>query len=173
MGQCFTSGLGPYVYTLYINSLALLSVHSSIRVWTKGHKNSTSLMIVRTIIYEDFFFYFLFQGPLVHSVRFVRLTRECWTSIVSWDALKWPKWRAFPKTSSLWDAAYEEPSSNNNRQRGRWQFNMAQTCLLPSWEQLPWWFYTTSPSGLAPGNLFLGFVYRSTADAHTGSLRCP
>lgn len=124
MGKCITSWLGPYVYTLYINSLALFSIHSPIRVWTKGHKNSTSLLIVRKIIYKDFFagsvvihFVFLLQGPLVHSVRFVRLTRECWTSIVSWDALKWPKWRAFPKTSSLWDAAYEEPSSNNNRQR--------------------------------------------------------
>lgn len=53
------------------------------------------------------------------SVRFVRLIRECWTSIVSWDALKWPKWKAFPKTSSLWDAAYEETSCYNKRRRKR------------------------------------------------------
>lgn len=57
------------------------------------------------------YFYFLFCRPQGHSglsAKSVRLIRECWTSTVSWDALKWPKWRVFPKTSSSWVAVYEE-----------------------------------------------------------------
>ena len=121
-------------------------------------------MFAQTSFCVTCFLLFHSQGPRVLSVRSVRLTRECWTSIVSWDALKWLKWTAFPKTSSSWDAAYEESPCSSKRQRE--QVNVAETCLLPSWEKLPWWFYTTLPSGRAPGDLFLGFVYRSTAVAH-------
>lgn len=59
----------------------------------------------------NLFFLFLFchpQGRSGLSAKSARLIRECWTSTVSWDALKWPKWRVFPKTSSSWVAVYEE-----------------------------------------------------------------
>lgn len=55
------------------------------------------------------FFVFCSQVLAERFVRFVRLIRECWTSIVSWDASRWPKWKDFPKTSSLWAGAFENP----------------------------------------------------------------
>lgn len=85
---------------------------------------------------------------MVHSVRFVRPIRECWTSIASWDALKWPKWMAFPKTSSLWDAAYEEVICyNKDGEQVNTVLNMFATFMRkPSMMIL---YYITS--GFAPG----------------------
>lgn len=57
------------------------------------------------------------QGRSVLSARSARLIRECWTSIVSWDALKWPKWRVSPKISSSWVAVYEEIRCRSDRHR--------------------------------------------------------
>lgn len=108
---------------------------------------------------------------MVRSVRFVRLIRGCWTSTVSWDALKWPKWRAFPKMSSSWDGVYKEMSVGK---KGAFQHgcNTIPTFMRNLHDD----FLPHYHLGLPRGNLFLGFVYRSTAVAHRSpvlpSFRC-
>lgn len=113
------------------------------------------IQIYRKPLLADAVFFFYFQGPMVHSVRFVRLIRGCWTSTVSWGALKWPKWRVFPKTSSLWDAAYEDIFCYNRDQRAS-RHIFEHVCYLHEKN----FHYDFILHNI--WDLFLGFVYRST-----------